>query len=136
MKECADCLHCCVCGDTHESPSHCGYFREKDDQNYIISDKLYFCPGNCINDYETGYRDAIKRTESPVVCAYWVVETTIDNTGLDMSFDQMWTCSHCNTPYHNRFRGFKNKRYTCGKNFCPECGATMLGFQVSEDNQE
>ena len=135
MKECKDCFHVCVCGEINPNPSHCRYFCERDGHNFIISDKLFCCPVNCINDYETGYKDAIEKTESPIVYAYWMVESEIDTTGPDMTFDQMWTCSHCNTPYHNRFRGFKNKRYTCGKNFCPECGATMLGFKVVEEKK-
>ena len=135
MKECKDCFHFHVCGEPSLDPSHCRYFCERDEQKFIISDKLCFCPGNCINDYETGYIHAIERTNSPIVCAYWLVETDIDTSGPDMTFDQIWTCSNCKTPYHNRFRGFKGKRYTCGKNFCPECGATMLGFEVAKEKK-
>ena len=135
MKACTDCFHFLVCNNTHEGPSHCRHFCKKDDQKYIISDKLYFCPGNCINDYETGYIDAIRKTNSPIMYAYWLVETDIDNTGLDMTIDQMWSCSNCKTPYHSKLRWYNGKRYTCGKNFCPECGATMLGFKVYEEKK-
>jgi hypothetical protein len=136
MKECIDCFHFWVCGEPNQDPTNCKHFCERDEQEFIISDKLFFCPGNCINDYETGYTHAIERTNSPVVYAYWLVETEIDNTKLDMTIDQIWHCSHCNTPYHNHLRWYKGKRYKCGINFCPECGATMLGFKVAPEKKD
>ena len=135
MKECKDCYHFPVCGEINKDPSHCRYFCKTDEQKFIVSDKLWFCPGNSINDYETGYMDAIKRTESPVVYAHWISDAKIDSTGQDMVFDTMWYCSNCGKPYFNRER-YKNKSYNFGFNFCPSCGATMLHFETALDDKK
>ena len=134
MKECVNCFDFYVCGEMHKDPSHCRYFCERDEQRFIISDKLCFCPGNCVNDYETGYIHALEKTNSPVVYAYWMVTTDIDLDGSDMTVDQIWHCSNCQSPYHRKFRWYGSKRYTSGQNFCPECGATMLGFKVAQND--
>lgn len=135
MKTCKDCIHFPVCGEINKDPSHCHYFCKTDEQNFVISDKLWFCPGNCINDYETGYMDAIKRTESPVIYAHWISDVKTDSTDQDMTFNVMWYCSNCGKPYFNRER-YKNKRYNFGFNFCPSCGATMLHFEAASDDKK
>lgn len=134
MKKCIDCYHFPVCGEIDKDPSRCRYFCKTDEQKFFISDKLWFCPGNSIQDYETGYMDAIKKTESPVVCAHWISDVKTDTTDSDMTIDAIWHCSNCGQPYFNRER--LRKRYNFGFNFCPSCGATMLHFEAAPDNQK